>query len=230
MPKDVSIYAIALEWLRVPSYLMPGVIIALALLGFMFLRNSRLGNIKTKRTAVAEARQRIERINEHLDSALRELISAAPRRDWEPPDLRQGKKISPRGMIDPGTDERCRRLIGDISRICDAHLPEYRQQVLGIENQIRAFAQRRLELLSRRDTLFRLESELAALRATELEAITQHGTGRGWGDTFNDPLRIPMEKRAVVVSEGQLTLETALRDHEEIADRLSRLYLELSHA
>jgi DNA repair exonuclease SbcCD ATPase subunit len=230
MPDDVSIYAIALEWLRVPSYLLPGVIFVLVLLGLLLLRSSRLANLKSKTKAAEEARQRVAQIEQHLESALREVVSACPNPEWEPPDSRQGTKISPKGTIDMQVDAQSAELIAELARICDAHLPEYRKQVLAIENRIRSFAQQRRELLSRRDTVFHLESELAALNASELEAIARYGTGHGWGSTFDDPMLVPMERRAAAAREGQYIAENARRDHGVISDALGRLASQLAEA
>ena len=230
MPQDVSIYSIALEWLRVPSHLLPAVIAALSLLGLVFLRSSWLANIKTKQDASREARQRIKQISENLDLALRELVSASPDLDWEPPDLRQGTKISPKGVIDTETDRRCRLLIDDLSRICDDHLPEFRLRVLSLEEACRNFAQRRVEVLSRRDAVFRLESELAAICAEELEAITLHGAGEGWGETFDDPMRGPMRKRVEAATEAHAIVAEAQTDHESLKADIENLYEELDAA
>jgi len=230
MPEDVSIYAVALVWLRVPSHLLPAVIIALLLLGLILLRNSRLANVKTKKEVAEEACDRIERIRAYLDVALRELVSASPDLNWEPPDLRPGMKISSKGLIDPATDERCRWIVDDLSRVCDAHLPEFRERVLDIEDQVREFARQRLEVSSRHDLVSELESELAALSAAELKTITTHGAGHGWGDTFVDPMRVPMEKRSSAATEARIIADSARRAHEEIKGELTRLSSELRGA
>ena len=230
MPEDVSIYSIALEWLRVPSHLLPAVIITLSVLGLLFLRNSQLANLKTKQDASREARHCVKQIGDYLDLALRELTSATPDMEWEPPDLRQGTKISPKGVIDTETDRRCRLLIDNLSRICDDHLPEFRPRVLGIEDGCRDFAQRRVDVLARRDAVFRLESEIAALCAEELEAITLHGAGEGWGETFDDPIRGPMEKRIAAATEAHSIVADAHRDHGTLRREAERLHDDLEAA
>jgi len=200
------------------------------LLGILFLRSSRLANIRSKEEAAQEARGRVEEVNEYLDAALRELVSASPELEWEPPDLRQGTKISPKGVIDTATDNHCRWLIDDLGRICDAHLPEFRPRILKIENAVRDFAQRRVDVLSRRDAVFRLESELAVLSAEELEAIEKHGAGEGWGETFDDPMRVPMEKRSVAAAEAQAIAQVARLNYEELKAEINQLYDELLDA
>src|SRR5210317_1736781 len=111
MNADISIYTIALEWIRVPHYALPAVIAGLALLGVVFLRNSRVAAIKTKQAAIRKARHRVEQIEDCLDLGLRELHSAVPDDRWEPSGRESLSEVPRKPIIDPRTDERCRDLI-----------------------------------------------------------------------------------------------------------------------
>lgn len=210
MVEDTSIYQVALEWLRVPIYVLPGVIVILGLLGVVFLRNSRVANIKTKEAAAQKACNRVEQISDCLDVALGELRSSVPPVGWDPLDPRPSEEGSSKESIDPRTDERCRDLIDHLDRICDAHLPEFRARVLKIEALVREFAQQRREVLSGRNTLSRLESQLMALSSEELDALTKEQSGQGWGQSFDDPTAIPGEQDSRVLT-GDRIVRTKAR-------------------
>lgn len=230
MPGDMSIYSVALEWLRVPSHVLPAVVAILFMAGVVFLRSSRLEIVKTKQDAVSEATRRVDDIEDYLDDAMRELASAYPNESWEPHEPGRGTVVAPKGIIYPETDERCRRIVDDLNRICDAHLPEFRPRVLSIEERIREFAQHRRDVLSSRDAVFRLESELASLSSKELEAIAENRVEEGWGETFVDPMKKPMEQRARAAAEARLLIEIAEQEHLGIRALVDELRTDLQGA